>query len=123
VEVVGCAFGHTVDGLGVVVFAPCGEHGEVGEDVVLGVAADPGSVSCLVSIQLPRSKGGSIGLDWKGGIPYVIEHCRHHSLLRLPHSYIQALGFALALGEGGLVADSTVGVHDLDRLIGSAVLD
>jgi hypothetical protein len=36
-------FGESVDSEGVLVFAPGGEHAEVGEDVVLGVAADPGS--------------------------------------------------------------------------------
>jgi len=42
--VVGGSFGYAVDGLRVVIFAAGGEHAEVGEDVVLGVAADPGAV-------------------------------------------------------------------------------
>ena len=39
--VVAGGFGESVDSEGVLVFAPGGEHAEVGEDVVLGVAADP----------------------------------------------------------------------------------
>ena len=43
VVVVGCSFGDASDFLRVRVFSSGGEHGEVLEDVVLGVAADPGS--------------------------------------------------------------------------------
>jgi hypothetical protein len=43
VEIVGCALRHAVYVGSVLVFAAGCEHGEVGEDVVLGVAADPGS--------------------------------------------------------------------------------
>jgi hypothetical protein len=43
VVVVGGALGYAVDLRGVLFFAAGGEHAEVGEDVVLGVAADPGS--------------------------------------------------------------------------------
>ena len=41
VVVVAGGFGEGVDSEGVLVFASGGEHAEVGEDVVLGVAADP----------------------------------------------------------------------------------
>lgn len=43
VVVVGCALVDTLDVLDMEVLSAGGEHGEVGEDVVLGVAADPGS--------------------------------------------------------------------------------
>ena len=63
------------------------------------------------------------GEEEEEGVPYVIEHSSHHPLLGLPHSNVQAFGFALALCERGLAADSAVGVHDLDGLFGLAVLD
>jgi len=40
------------------VAAAGGEHGEVGEDVVLGVAADPGSISSASVLLLFEVKGG-----------------------------------------------------------------
>lgn len=42
--VVCCALGDAVDGLCVLVFSASGKDGEVGKDVILGVAADPGAV-------------------------------------------------------------------------------
>lgn len=55
VVVVGCALVDALEVLGVEVFSAGGEHGEVGEDVVLGVAADPCSASSQLAFPLfPR---------------------------------------------------------------------
>jgi hypothetical protein len=56
--VVAGGFGEGVDSEGVLVFAPGGEHAEVGEDVVLGVGADP--CSDMVSKGLLRLGNGGV---------------------------------------------------------------
>jgi hypothetical protein len=53
-----------VDSEGVLVFAAGGEHAEVGEDVVLGVAADPVSDKVSQTLLCLRYGWGMEGFLW-----------------------------------------------------------
>ena len=115
-----------------VVAAARGEHGEVGEDVVLGVASYPSSVdsdSCQHNSSLFAVSSSACLLksredrNWKGEVPYIIEHTGHHPLLSLPYRQIQSFGLAFALCQRGRAADGAVGIHYLDWFLGMAVFD
>lgn len=66
-------------------FPAVGEHGEIRQNVVLRVGADPRS--------------------------YISEYARHHPMLRLSDRLVQSLGFAFALCDRRLRTDRTVGIH------------
>jgi len=64
VVVVAGGFSEGVDSEGVLVFAAGGEHAEVGEDVVLGVAADPVSDKVSQTLLCLRYGWGMEGFLW-----------------------------------------------------------
>jgi len=57
IVVVGGALGYTVNCFGMLVFAAGGEHAKVGEDIILSVAADPGT-AILIFVREDVKRGG-----------------------------------------------------------------
>ena len=80
--VVGCSLGATLDDLGMVVFAAGDKHVKVGEDMVLGVATDPGSIHQLISMYTLTGKVGiGKGVEM---VKYTLSHQTHCSLSFVP---------------------------------------
>jgi hypothetical protein len=86
----GVVGGYSVYMLVVGFFAAGGEDFVVREDIVLGVAADPGTVRAwLVTCS---------GSELEGCVPNCSEMGLHHSLFGLADGDVEAFGFAVALG-------------------------
>lgn len=105
VEDAGVVGGYGVDMLVMGFFTAVGEDLVVGENVVLGVAADPGTVRLELEMMLLRR-----GLEVF--IPNGAEMGLHHPLFGLAYGKVEAFGFAVALGEGWLRTYGAVGIHD-----------